>query len=37
MNPISTRTLEALHAALDTVEADRKVRVVILTGAGERA
>lgn len=37
MNPISTRTLDAFHAALDTVEKDRKVRVVILTGAGERA
>ena len=37
MNPISTRTLDALHAALDRVEADRKVGVVILTGAGERA
>ncbi len=37
MNPVSTRTLDALHAAFDRVEADRKVRVVILTGAGERA
>lgn len=37
MNPISRRTLDALHAALDRVEAQRKVRVVILTGAGERA
>jgi enoyl-CoA hydratase/carnithine racemase len=37
MNPISTRTLDALHAALDGVEANRKVRCVILTGAGERA
>ena len=37
MNPISTRTLDQLHTALDTVEQDRRVRVVILTGAGERA
>lgn len=37
MNPISVRTLDALHAALDGVAADRKVRCVILTGAGERA
>ena len=37
MNPISARTLDALHTAFDAVEADRKVRVVILTGAGERA
>jgi enoyl-CoA hydratase/carnithine racemase len=37
MNPVSARTLDALHAAFDRVEADRKVRVVILTGAGERA
>jgi enoyl-CoA hydratase/carnithine racemase len=34
MNPISTRTLDALHAALDGVEGNRKVRCVILTGAG---
>jgi enoyl-CoA hydratase/carnithine racemase len=37
MNPISTRTLDALHAALDAIEAKREVRCVILTGAGERA
>jgi enoyl-CoA hydratase/carnithine racemase len=37
MNPISRHTLDALHAALDTVERERSVRVVILTGAGERA
>jgi enoyl-CoA hydratase/carnithine racemase len=37
MNPISTRTLDALHAALDGIEVNRKVRCVILTGAGERA
>jgi enoyl-CoA hydratase/carnithine racemase len=37
MNPISTRTLDDLHAALDAIEAKREVRCVILTGAGERA
>ena len=37
MNPISTRTLDALHGALDTLEQRRAVRCVILTGAGERA
>jgi enoyl-CoA hydratase/carnithine racemase len=37
MNPVSTRTLDALHAVLDTLEARRAVRCVILTGAGERA
>jgi enoyl-CoA hydratase/carnithine racemase len=37
MNPISMATLDALHAALDGIEGDRKVRCVILTGAGERA
>jgi enoyl-CoA hydratase/carnithine racemase len=37
MNPISTRTLDALHEAFDAVEKERGVRVVILTGAGERA
>jgi enoyl-CoA hydratase len=37
MHPISRRTLDALHAPLDTVERERSVRVVILTGAGERA
>ncbi|NJO23643.1 MAG: enoyl-CoA hydratase/isomerase family protein [Sphingomonadales bacterium] len=37
MNPISTRTLDALHAALDRIEANREVRCVVLTGAGERA
>jgi enoyl-CoA hydratase/carnithine racemase len=37
MNPISMRTLDALHLALDSVEGERKVRCVILTGAGERA
>jgi enoyl-CoA hydratase/carnithine racemase len=37
MNPISTGTLDALHVALDAIEARRSVRCVILTGAGERA
>ncbi|WP_431855241.1 enoyl-CoA hydratase/isomerase family protein [Azospirillum sp.] len=37
MNPVSTRTLDALHAALDRVEAEPSVRCVIFTGAGERA
>lgn len=37
MNPISTRTLDDLHAALDQVAGDPNVRCVILAGAGERA
>jgi enoyl-CoA hydratase/carnithine racemase len=37
MNPVSVGMLDALHAALDGIEADSKVRCVILTGAGERA
>jgi enoyl-CoA hydratase/carnithine racemase len=37
MNPISNRTLDALHAALDEVEKAEGVRCVIFTGAGERA
>ena len=37
LNPISTRTLDALHAALDTIAEKREVRCVILTGAGDRA
>ena len=37
VNAVSTRLLHALHAALDTIEADRSIRCVILTGAGERA
>ena len=37
MNPISMRTLDALHAALDRVASDPQVRCVVLTGAGERA
>jgi enoyl-CoA hydratase/carnithine racemase len=36
MNPISMPTLEALHAALDSIEGDRALRCVILTGADLR-
>lgn len=37
VNAVSIRLLDALHAALDDIESDRKVRCVILTGAGEKA
>ena len=37
VNPVSTRLINALHAALDEVEAMSDVRCAILTGAGERA
>jgi enoyl-CoA hydratase/carnithine racemase len=37
VNPVSTRLINALHAALDEVEAMKDVRCAILTGAGERA
>ncbi len=37
MNPISRAVFDALHAALDRLERERGVRVVILTGAGDRA
>jgi enoyl-CoA hydratase len=37
VNPVSTRLINALHAALDEVEAMDDVRCAILTGAGERA
>jgi enoyl-CoA hydratase/carnithine racemase len=37
VNPVSTRLINALHAALDEVEAMNDVRCAILTGAGERA
>lgn len=37
MNPVSTRLLDALHAALDEVERVPSIRAVILTGAGNRA
>jgi enoyl-CoA hydratase/carnithine racemase len=37
LNALSTEMLEALEAALDRVEADESVRVVVLTGAGDKA
>ncbi len=37
VNPVSTRLINALHAAMDEVEAMQDVRCAILTGAGERA
>jgi enoyl-CoA hydratase len=37
LNALSTGLLGALSAALDAVEADPDVRIVILTGAGEKA
>ena len=37
MNAINADVLEGLHAALDRAEADDEVKVVVLTGAGERA
>ena len=37
VNPVSTRLINALHAAMDKVEAMADVRCAILTGAGERA
>jgi enoyl-CoA hydratase len=37
VNAVSTKLVNALHAALDEVEAMRDVRCAILTGAGERA
>ena len=37
MNPISMAALDALHEALDSIDGNREVRCVILTGAGERA
>lgn len=37
LNALSTPTIRALEAALDAIAADSAVRVVILTGAGERA
>lgn len=37
VNAVSTRLLADLHAALDEVEKDSKIRCVILTGAGEKA
>jgi enoyl-CoA hydratase len=37
VNAVSTRLVNALHAALDEVERMRDLRCAILTGAGERA
>lgn len=37
VNAVSTKLVDALHAALDKVEAMPDVRCAILTGAGERA
>ncbi len=37
LNTVSMRLLHELHAALDGIEADKLIRCVILSGAGERA
>lgn len=37
VNAASTKLMNALHARLDEVEADKEVRCVILAGAGDRA
>jgi enoyl-CoA hydratase len=37
LNALSTAMLEELDAALDEAESDRDVRVVVVTGAGDRA
>jgi enoyl-CoA hydratase len=37
MNALSTPMVQALEAELDVISGDRSVRVVILTGAGDRA
>jgi enoyl-CoA hydratase/carnithine racemase len=37
VNAVSIRLLEALHATLDDIERNRKIRCVNLTGAGEKA
>lgn len=37
LNALDYATIDALAAALDTIEADDTLRAVILTGAGERA
>ena len=37
MNPVSGRTLDALHDALDKVEKQRDGARVIIFGAGEKA
>ena len=37
MNALSTPLIRALEGELDAIALDRAVRVVILTGAGDRA
>jgi len=37
LNAFNTEHLSALHSAIDQLSADREIRAVILTGAGERA
>ena len=37
LNALNSATLEALHEAFDAAAADADVRVVVLTGAGEKA
>ena len=37
LNALNGNVLEGLHAALDRAVADDEVKVVVLTGAGERA
>jgi enoyl-CoA hydratase/carnithine racemase len=37
MNPISNQMIEELEAALDDIEENNETRVIILTGAGEKA
>ena len=37
LNALSTALLDEFSAALDAAEADPEIRVVILTGAGEKA
>ena len=37
LNALNGAVLEGLHAALDRAEADDEVKVVVLTGAGDRA
>lgn len=36
-NAVTLETMEALEAALDQIEADASIRVIILTGAGEKS
>jgi enoyl-CoA hydratase/carnithine racemase len=37
VNAASTKLMNSLHARLDEIEADKDIRCVILTGAGEKA